>query len=209
MLRMLRKSLLLLIALTAVAYAKPPEFHLLKTAPSGLGKLSKSKSKAKYYRIETPKGSPELVAASFLNRGSCWLEVCSKKGPEYDRVALVKLPNLAWADLQLDAMPILDKGQDSGLVLFARDGKLLCLLVLPGGWRSPATVEDQYNDSEFSTTGWCTVGLGRDPKTGLIRVEERHESPGEETPEGRKMDVDYVYYTWSPKEHRFIKSSED
>ena len=198
-----------MLALTSVAFASPPDFHPLKTAPAAFGKLSKSKSKAKYYRIETPKGSPELVAACFVNRGFCFLEVCSKKGPEYVRVAQVQLPSLAWADLELNAISIFEKGQDPGLVLFARDGKVLNLLALPGGWRTPATVEDHYEDSEFSTTGWCTVGLGRDPKTGLVRVEERHESPGEETPEGRQMDVDYVYYTWSPKEHRFVKSKEE
>lgn len=200
--------LVILVALASAAQAAPIELRSLKAAPKALLKVARLPAKSRFYQVNGAKGAAELVAVSFVNRGSGWLEVYAKKGPSYSRISIVEFPNISWAQQEIGATGLSENPKDPGVLLFIWSGKEVSLLPLPSGWTGPKGELEQFSGSEFSTTGWSTVNIEHDPVSGLVRVDERHESPGEETEEGRKMDVFHVFYTWDPKSQRFIKSPE-
>lgn len=97
---MLIRILLFFAALVSVAQAAPVELRSLKAVPKGLLKAVRVPTKSRFYQV---KGAEELIAVSFVNRGSGWLELYGKKASGYSRISIVEFPNLAWTQQEIGA----------------------------------------------------------------------------------------------------------
>jgi hypothetical protein len=63
--------------------------------------------------------------------------------------------------------------------------------------------------SEFSTTGWTTMNVGYDARSGYLSLFEMSESPGEETENGRTTESSVSNsMTWVPQKRRFVRDAE-
>jgi hypothetical protein len=92
---------------------------------------------------------------------------------------------------------------EEGFVFTNANNLHLYLSVFSGDGKHYITDAD-YEGSEFSTTGWTTVGTGR-AENGYLAVLETSESPGEETEEGRKMETSIAAtHVWTPSKKAFI-----
>lgn len=186
----MKKWLLALpLLLTAPAVADSPDLKSLPATPPGV--TAQRKQVLFQYGKDVLQVYPRGEVA--------WLDVY--RGGR--RISHRPLGGTDWVSPDL-SVGLLDTDEPEGWALWIKPQKVLYIQAISKSWKGPAYME-QFEDSEFSTTGWCTVGVGTNPENHRIRVEELHESPGEEGENGREMDRYTVMFEWDPAEGRFIK----
>ena len=183
--------ILMLLLLCSRGSAETPTWERTNRAPAQLH-LARSPVSRLYRWVK-----PEQYLHFWKEGGRAWLDVYSR----HTRTAHHPV-GAEWLGEKV-SLGELDARHHSGRVAWIRSGKALSLLVFPLDWSQPPVAQTLY-DSEFSTTGWCTVDGDRDPATGMFRVDELHESPGEETENGRQMDIRHVYYEWRSQRGEFV-----
>lgn len=116
---------------------------------------------------------------------------------------LVRRPMKGDAWLQDDVVRVgyLDEKNGRGLAVWAYTGDGVNLVAFPDGWTGKA-YPFRFDDGEFTTTGSYSVAVSRDPKTGLLRIQEDHDTPYEK--DGQTLlERSYSYYPWDFGQKRF------
>jgi hypothetical protein len=186
---MTRWIVALSLFLPAPALADGPDLKQLKAVPPGV--------RAQRKQVVFQFGNDTLQV--YPRGQTAWLDVY--RGGR--RISHRPLGGTSWVTPDL-SVGLLDDDEPEGWALWIKEGKALTIQAISKNWKGPNYI-DSWEDSEFSTTGWSTVGVGRNPENHRIRVVELHESPGEEGENGREMDSYTVNFEWDPAEGRFIK----
>ncbi len=189
---MTRWLIALLLTLVTPALAEGPELKLLQFTPRGI--------RSQRQQVVFQFGQDFLQV--YPRGKTAWLDVY-RNGR---RISHRPLGGTHWVDREL-GVALLDENDPEGWALWVKPAKVLYVQAISKNWKGPSYT-DEFADSEFSTTGWSTVGVGSNPQNKRFRIEELHESPGEEGDNGRVMVQDYVMFEWDPTEGRFIKQPE-
>lgn len=116
----------------------------------------------------------------------------------------VTLPDPWWASDSV-TVDYLEPGARRGYVLVTPYKGGLSYLAFARGW-TKLSASGVFEGSEFSTTGWSVLSSETDPATGRFCVVQTHESPGEETEEGRQIDRWEERWVWSWSSESLVKA---
>lgn len=182
----------LLLTFAAPVLADGPDLKLLKVAPPGI----------RGHRQQVVFQFGQDVLQVYPRGKTAWLDVY-RNGR---RISHRPLGGTHWVNREL-GVALLDENQPEGWALWVKPAKVLYVQAISKNWKGPSHT-DEFADSEFSTTGWSTVGVGSNPQNKRFRIEELHESPGDESENGRMMNQDYVMFEWDPTVGRFVKQPD-
>lgn len=180
------RILLLLLALTIPAWSESAPL-----APVDSSALhGKAHRGAHVYRFAS------MLLEIYPKRNQALLEVHRLDGARLAREVVPK----KWLEGSLEIGLLDEKAPGLGFALWVEQANLE-LLVLRGKELHSNWKREQHG--EFSTTGWSSLSVGHG-KDGRMQIIRSHESPGEETAEGRKIDVWNEIQEWNPATGDFV-----